>query len=79
MPTPARAGETEEDPLMDRPATVTVLAVSAWCAGCREEAEFVVPVGLADAGPDELACLQCGWAVLVAADGPADEPASRAA
>lgn len=40
----------------------------AWCAACREEAEFVAPVGLADAGPDELACLQCGWAVLVVPD-----------
>lgn len=37
----------------------------AWCAGCREQTEFVAPVGLADAADDELACLQCGWAVLV--------------
>ena len=37
----------------------------AWCAACREWTEFVVPTGLTDADPDELACLLCGWAVLV--------------
>ncbi len=37
----------------------------AWCAACREWTEFVVPTGLSDADRDELACLQCGWAVLV--------------
>lgn len=37
----------------------------AWCAACREWTEFVVPTGLRDPDPDELACLQCGWAVLV--------------
>ena len=37
----------------------------AWCAACREWTDFVAPTGLSDADPDELACLQCGWAVLV--------------
>ena len=40
----------------------------AWCAGCRDHTEFVVPVGLPDASDDELACLYCGWAVLVGGD-----------
>lgn len=40
-------------------------SVLAWCAACREDTDFVVPVGLPDAGVDERACLQCGWAVLV--------------
>ncbi len=46
-------------------------AVLAWCAGCREQTEFVAPVGLRDAAEDELACLQCGWAVLVVLADPA--------
>lgn len=47
-----------------------------WCAACREWTEFVVPVGLPDAEPDEFACLQCGWALLVPAGppGPRDRP-----
>ncbi len=44
-----------------------------WCAACREWTEFVVPVGLPDAEPDEFACLHCGWALLV----PFGPPGSR--
>ena len=51
----------------------------AWCAGCRDHTEFVVPVGLPDASDDELACLYCGWAVLLGSDvGRPDRTASAA-
>ncbi len=51
----------------------------AWCAGCRDHTEFVVPVGLPDASDDELACLYCGWAALVGRYVPAAGQSASAA
>lgn len=50
---------------------------TAWCAGCQADSEFVAPHGLTDVDDDERACLQCGWAVLVA--GPSGTGRVRAA
>lgn len=64
--TARRADRVSDGPDADQPvAGYLPVAAIAWCAGCRDHTEFVVPVGLPDASEDEFGCVYCGWAVLI--------------